>query len=61
MTLAELQTLIQQVNTMGFKPEEVQVQLKNSWTQADMTITKTQTIVEAGENIQPIVRIDLSC
>lgn len=46
---------------MGFKPEEVQVQLKNSWTQADMTITKTQTIVEAGENIQPIVRIDLSC
>lgn len=61
MTLADLQNLINSINTMGFKPEDVKVELKNTWTQAEMKITETKTTVQAGEKVVPVVRIDLGC
>lgn len=61
MTLAELKNLVNSINPMGFKDEEVQVELKNTWTQSDMKITNTRTTVQAGEKVVPVVRIDLGC
>lgn len=59
MKLSELQTLVNNINTLGFKPEEVEVEFK--YTFSPMKISSTRTVVEAGENIKPIVKIELSC
>ena len=59
MTLAELKNLVTNINTLGFKPEEIEVAFK--YTFSDMHIVSTKTSVEAGENIKPTVRIELAC
>lgn len=59
MKLSELQKLVNEVNTLGFKPEEVEVEIK--YTFSEMKIQSTKTVVEAGEGVRPVVKIQLSC
>jgi hypothetical protein len=59
MKLSELQKLVNEANTMGFKPEEVEV--KFTYTFSEMEINFMKSEVKAGKDVKPIVRIDLKC
>jgi hypothetical protein len=57
MTLKELQDLVNNVNTMGFEPEQVEVQFKYYF--ADMKLADAKSEVKAGKDVTPVVVIDL--
>jgi hypothetical protein len=59
MKLAQLQKLINEVNTLGFDPEQVDVEI--NYTFSKMKINSVKTEVRAGDDVQPVVKIDLSC
>lgn len=59
MKLSDLQKLVNEVNTMGFKPEEVEVDIV--YTFSHMKIVSTKSTVSVGDDVKPIVRIELAC
>jgi hypothetical protein len=58
MKLSDLKKLINNVNTMGFSDDEVEVQL--NYTFSPLKINYVKSEVKAGEDVRPIVKIDFS-
>lgn len=57
MTLADLQKMIENVNTLGFKPEEVEVQFNYYFTGLEVQTVKTE--VRADKEVKPVATISL--
>ena len=57
MTLKELQEMLERVNTMGFKPEEVEVNFKYTFT--ELKLNKAKAEVRADKEVKPILTIEL--
>lgn len=57
MTLKDLQELVNNIKTLGFEPDEVQVNIQYAY--LNLGIGKVQTVVRADQNIKPVVQIEL--
>jgi flagellar basal body rod protein FlgG len=57
MTLADLKNMIENVNTLGFKPEEVEINFNYYF--SELKVEKVETKVRADKEVKPVATISL--
>lgn len=57
MNLKELLNTLESVNTLGFKPEDVSVKLR--YTFSELNVRSVKTVIHAGEDVKPVVYVEL--
>ncbi len=57
MNLKQLQDTIDNINTLGFNPEDVEVKL--NYTFSNLDIRSVKTVLHANKDVKPIVYVDL--